>query len=177
MRKWSVQFLYDEAGSRDDFEQSFDSLNTSSNFYILKDEGDPEIHEVCYLTPEILKEFSFHSPVSEVMNNFDLDDLDLRDEWDVHTTRGYCQGDVATVLYKKGSITTDLIDHIFWDLQIDVHVSSDDGKVDEFISLGYLDKWDPKEIYKCISECIGLSEDDEKELMNLIPVNYPDYLY
>lgn len=185
MSHLSIEFLYDEVGSRENFGISFERLG-DSGIFMLKDEDIPEVHEVCYLTPEILQSYDFHTSIDEVVKQISLDEVDLRDGWETYTTRGYCQGDIATVLYrysrgeiatvlhKEGTILTDTIDRIFWDLMIDAHICSDDSKINEYVSLGYLDKWDPEEIYKCISEVSFLSEEDLRELKNLIPKEFPN---
>lgn len=176
VRKLNIDFSYDQLGGQDDFEQTFTRLK--EGVYIFGD-NIPSVSDVCFMTPDIFKYSEFHKSLDDVLSEIDVDELPLRYGWETYNTHGYSQGDIATVIYKEGEITTDLINHIFWDMMLDAHITSEDGSIDEWISLGYLDGWEKDDIAKQIIPNIeaDLTEEEEEELKNLIPDELPNNLY
>lgn len=176
VRKLKIDFSYDQFGSQEDFDQTFTRLK--EGVYIVGDKI-PSVSDVCFMTPDIFKYSEFHKSLDDVLSEIDVEDLPLRYEWEIYNTRGYNQGDITTVIYQEGKISTDLINHIFWDMTIDAHITSEDGSIDEWISLGYLNNWEKDYIAKQIISNIGaeLTEEEEEELKNLIPDEFPNDLY
>lgn len=62
-------------------------------------------------------------------------------EYDFMVTRGYCQGNVCFVLFKKDNKpSNEYIDHLFWDCPVYAHLSIDgeDFYLDEYLEDAYI---------------------------------------
>ena len=139
--KWSIKeiklnyktriFTYEDASSIEkvgDFcELSKDA--TRKDLVDLFDEIDGCYNEEDYTDEEIREEILNANPAM-IQNRFWEsrigDTLKIKDGFTLYHTRGYCQGDIETVIY-KGSVSDsgikNEIDHLFWDAPVCAHVT------------------------------------------------------
>lgn len=91
-----------------------------------------ELNEWCYYdeySDEDLRELILDAEPEMIMNRYWHEQLGstlhLKPEFTLYRTRGYCQGDIETVLYKGDSMSAlihDSIDHLFWDAPVRAEV-------------------------------------------------------
>lgn len=92
-----------------------------------------ELNEWCYYddySDEDLRELILDAEPEMIMNRYWYEQLGstlkLKPEFTLYRTRGYCQGDIETVLYKGDSMSAlihDSIDHLFWDAPVRAEVT------------------------------------------------------
>lgn len=112
--------------------RDFIEIDSKANHEELADLAN-ELNEWCYYdeySDEDLRELILDAGPELIMNRYWHEQLGstlhLKPEFTLYRTRGYCQGDIETVLYKGDSMSASIqnsIDHLFWDAPVRAFVS------------------------------------------------------
>lgn len=163
------------------FQESFDTIEKILN----KCDGD----NTGVTFEEVLDDPSY---LEDAVESIDLteDSLDalqgyLTERVEVHTTRGYSQGDCEDVFIFGMKDDTDeacvheIIDHLFWDAPVTVRLDIGDGSyyLDECKDVYNYDKDECVEYFaKALADKYKDTEAFKEYLREILP-EYPDYVY
>lgn len=137
--------------------------------------------DFCYRDKEPTKQEYIDSFKNQHISNFtqfgDIDALPLKSNIQLHTTRGYSQGDTAHCFYldkQPNKAIESHIDNIFWDVPIRIRLVCDDYDLDGHELDLDLYEWD-KEKFLDIVDKLDINEYAKNWIRNNTPEK-PDYL-
>lgn len=177
----------DEAEAYSRYEEEFIRVN---NGLVVHNSVDvsTRLNNMFYLTPEFFEDNGTDVWYLEELSAFSLETLKPKESLGYHleTSRGYCQGDVAMILYNKNEFGTmsesdicKYFDHVLWDLPVYINVTmiDDEGNSETVYSVSdYLDGYDKQALIDDIlsNAWVKLSENDEKELRKYLESVIPE---
>lgn len=107
-----------EIDSKASHEELADLANELNEWAYYDEYSDEDLRELILdAEPEMIMNRYWHEQLGST--------LKLKPEFTLYKTRGYCQGDIETVLYKGDSLSAlihDSIDHLFWDAPVRAEV-------------------------------------------------------
>ena len=109
-------------------------------------------------------------------NNYEDIGLQLKEGYESYVSRGYSQGDRLDVIYKTGSFTKIMIDHILWDAPVSciITINNNDYYIDEEFKDRY--DYDKDEVLEICQKIIPNFDQYYDEVEELLP-DYPKYSY
>lgn len=140
-------------------------------------QADIGLTELFYVLPEYFNSHDTDELDWYYVDGFcEEDGLEIKENYDIYTSHGYSQGNVAVIIYEKDPNRNETefhqyLDNLCWDIPVSIEVEVDDTllyAVDE-----YFNTWDKGKIIKNILKEIDCSDEKlkaiESELNKVIP--------
>lgn len=178
MAKYKLYCHFCCGSATENFQEAF--IRIREGFYIHHSvDFNERLSNIFYLRPEFFEEYGkvWHF---EDLSNSDLTGMIPKEEYELFTTRGYCQGDYAKVLVHRDAINVPdsefggYIDHVFWDCPLYISVQDETTDKEIFFFCDYLDDWDKKELILDILSNNSIKEDEEEELKKFLEEKLPE---
>lgn len=166
--------------------RDFIEIDSKANHESLTDLANELNEWCCYddYTDEELKQLIYDADPSMIMNRYwhsELgNSLHLKQGFALYRTRGYCQGDIETVLYKGDSMSASIqnsIDHLFWDAPVRASVTINE-ELYEYWDYDLPEyEWEKEKfIENIMDDYKGENPDYVKEMLNKMLPNQLNYV-
>ena len=140
-------------------------------------QADIGLTELFYILPEYFNSHDTDELDWGYVDGFcEEDGLEIKENYDIYTSRRYSQGDVAVIIYEKDPNRNETefqqyLDNLCWDIPVSIEVEVDDKCL--YAADTYFNDWNKGKIIKNILNEIDCSDEEleeiEKELNKVIP--------
>ena len=177
--KIEVNCFYNLVAGRENFENELEQIDIyRDEIYLYHISNEISLRDIFILNPEY---FSCHNlddinDWNSVYGLTEEDGLELRDGYEIYTSRGYSQGDICIIIHEKVESNEaefhQYLDNLCWDQPVTINVIID-GK-EEFCQDSYFNEWNKDEIIKDILDQLKYSDEEMKEIKNKLMEEIPE---